>query len=46
MDRGFKPAEFDEEGKVIEDAEITEEKEDFDKNKHEKEIFADIFHQV
>ena len=31
LDRGFKPQEFDEEGKLVEDAEIVDEKEDFDK---------------
>ena len=31
MDRGFKPEEKDEDGNVIEDAEILEDKEDFDK---------------
>jgi hypothetical protein len=31
LDRGFKPEEKDEEGNVVEDNEIGEEKEDFDK---------------
>jgi len=31
LDRGFKPEEKDEEGNIIEDNEIGEEKEDFDK---------------
>jgi len=31
LDRGFKPEEKDEDGNVLEDAEITDEKEDFDR---------------
>ena len=46
LDRGFKPQELDEEGKPIEDPEILEEKEDFDRQKHETEIFADLFYKV
>ena len=46
MDRGFKPAEMDDEGKVVEDVEILEEKEDFDKEKHEIDVFDELFHEV
>ena len=46
LDRGFKPEEKDEEGNIIEDAEIAEEKEDFDKQKHEIEMFGQIFNDI
>jgi hypothetical protein len=37
--RGFKPVEKDEEGNVVEDAEILEEPESFDRRAHEIETF-------
>ena len=46
LDRGFKPEEKDEEGNIIEDAEIAEEKEDFDRQKHEIEMFGHIFNDI
>ena len=43
LDRGFKPEEKDEDGNVVEDAEIMEDKEDFDRQKHEIEMFNKCF---
>ncbi len=39
MRRGFKPVEKDEDGNVVEDAEILEEAENFDKRAHEIETY-------
>lgn len=45
-ERGFKPQEFDEEGKPIEDPQIEEESPDFDKRAKEIQITKRIFSEV
>lgn len=43
LNKGFKPREVDEEGKEIEDAEVAEEAQDFDRKKHEVEMIELLF---
>jgi len=46
LNKGFKAPELNEEGEVIEDPEILEEAADFDKKKHEIEMFKYVFEEV
>ncbi|KAL4506760.1 hypothetical protein ABPG72_001181 [Tetrahymena utriculariae] len=46
FNRGFKPIELDEEGRPIEDQEINEEAQDFDKKAHEMTVIKHIFSDV
>lgn len=46
LERGFKAPEFDDEGQEVEDAEILEEKEDFDRQKHEVEMLSEVLKEV
>lgn len=43
LNRGFKPQEVNEEGEPVEDQEILEEHPEFDKKKHEIEMFFKVF---
>jgi hypothetical protein len=46
LERGFKVPEYDDEGQLVEDTELLEEKEDFDKQKHEIDMMTSILSDV